>query len=79
MSVSAYILIESIPGKSGSIEKEILNIDGVKAAHSVTGPYDVIAVIEKDDLNTLAKVLASEVQAIEGIVRTTTCIAIEME
>ena len=63
MSVSAYILIEAIPGKSGSIEKEILNIDGVKAGHSVTGPYDVIAVIEKDDLNELANILASKVQA----------------
>ncbi|MEW6455444.1 MAG: Lrp/AsnC ligand binding domain-containing protein [Acidobacteriota bacterium] len=78
MSVCAYVLIEAMPLKSGNIAKKILEIDGVKSAFSVTGPFDVIAFVEKEDLNSLGKTIANEIQSVEGIVRTTTCVVMEI-
>jgi len=77
MAVLAYILINSIATKSASVVKEALNIDGVKAAHRVTGRYDVIAVVEKDNLDEILGKALDEIQAIEGVVGTMTCLAIE--
>jgi DNA-binding Lrp family transcriptional regulator len=46
----------------------------VKSAENVTGPFDVIAVVEVDDTATLGKLLISEIESIKGITDTLTCV-----
>ena len=75
MQVVAYILIQTAPGKAWSVADEISKLKGVKAAHSVTGAYDVIAYIEVEDLKALAD-LVKRIHAIEGVQRTQTAIAV---
>ncbi len=50
---SAYILIESLPGKAIELVNIIKSIHGVKTVHLVTGPYDVITFVEATDLKSL--------------------------
>ena len=43
------------------------------SADAVTGPFDVIAVVETSDLDTLIESLTDRIQMIRGVERTTTC------
>ncbi len=73
MAVSAYILIQTEVGKAASVAEQVREVTGVIAADDVTGPYDVIAQAEADDVNLLGQMVVSKVQMIDGITRTLTC------
>jgi DNA-binding Lrp family transcriptional regulator len=73
MAVRAYVLIQTEVGKAVNVAREVGTIDGVVSADDVTGPYDVIVVAEAKTMDGLGKMVVSHVQAVEGIVRTTTC------
>jgi DNA-binding Lrp family transcriptional regulator len=73
MPVSAYILIQTEVGKAAQVASEVRDISGVISADDVTGPYDVIARAESDNMDELGKMVVSRVQHIDGITRTLTC------
>ncbi|HEU5082648.1 MAG TPA: Lrp/AsnC ligand binding domain-containing protein [Acidimicrobiales bacterium] len=73
MVVSAYILIQTEVGKAADVAEAVGGIPGVIAAEDVTGPYDVIARAEADDVDQLGRMVVSKVQLINGITRTLTC------
>jgi DNA-binding Lrp family transcriptional regulator len=78
MATRAYVLIEAAVGQAKAVAEGISGMSSadarVVAADSVTGPYDVIAVLEADDLNHLANAITDGVQQVDGIRRTTTCL-----
>lgn len=71
--VQAYVLVQTEVGRAGDVAAEIKGIAGVAAADDVTGPYDIIAKIEADDMDQLGKLVMARIQAISGITRTLTC------
>jgi DNA-binding Lrp family transcriptional regulator len=71
--VQAYILIQTEVGKAATVAETIAGIAGVVLAEDVTGPYDVIARAEADDVDQLGRMVVSKVQLINGITRTLTC------
>ena len=71
--VSAYILILTEVGKAAEVAAQVAEIEGVKAAEDVTGPYDVIVRAEAADVDALGKMVVAKIQAVEGIDRTLTC------
>ncbi len=71
--VSAYILILTEVGKAAEVAAKVAEIEGVKAAEDVTGPYDVIVRAEAEDVDQLGRMVVAKIQAIEGIDRTLTC------
>ncbi len=73
MAVSAYILIQTEVGKAADVAEAVGGIPGVITADDVTGPYDVIARAEADDVDQLGRMVVSKVQLINGITRTLTC------
>ncbi|MFP5321393.1 MAG: Lrp/AsnC ligand binding domain-containing protein [Acidimicrobiia bacterium] len=73
MAVSAYILIQTEVGKAADVASAVGEISGVITAEDVTGPYDVIARAEADDVDQLGRMVVSKVQLISGITRTLTC------
>ncbi|MBW1807854.1 MAG: Lrp/AsnC ligand binding domain-containing protein [Deltaproteobacteria bacterium] len=79
MAARAYILIEGAAGTVPSILKKISSTDGVKTAHAVTGQYDLIALVEAEDVNAVGKISYSKIQMIEGVIRTITCNVIDLE
>ena len=79
MSAKAYILIEGAAGTVPSILKRLAAIEGVRSAHAVTGQFDIIALVEGEDVNTVGKISYSKIQMIEGVIRTITCNVIDLE
>ncbi|MFA5104769.1 MAG: Lrp/AsnC ligand binding domain-containing protein [Candidatus Margulisiibacteriota bacterium] len=73
----AYILIETIPGKALELVNAMASLKMVKQAHLVTGPYDVVAFIEADDLKSLGDILVKQIQATGFVSRTLTCITVD--
>ena len=73
----AFILIETMVGKSREIVSALQKVDGVKSVDMVTGPYDVIAVTEGKTLNDIGNIVTAKIHPIAGISRTVTCLAIE--
>lgn len=71
--VEAYVLIQTEQGRMAEVVRRVSEIDGVSEAEIVTGPYDGIARIVADDLDTLGKLIVSQVQTVGGVVRTLTC------
>lgn len=69
----AYMLIQTYVGQAGAVAERLRLIEGVKAAEHVSGPYDVIAATESEDMDALALDTLPRVQAVEGITRTVTC------
>jgi len=51
-------------------------IPGVRSVDAVTGPYDIIAVIEGETLNEIGEVVTSRIHPVGGISRTVTCLAL---
>ncbi len=77
MAVKAYILIEADPGSSREVAARAQKIEGVKSVAVVTGPHDVIAVVETTDAKALGDLLITKLQKIEGIVTTITDVVID--
>ncbi len=50
MRMVSYVLMQLAPGKAKAAAEAISGIEGVKMAHGVTGPFDVIAFAEVSDL-----------------------------
>ncbi len=71
--IAAYILIQTKPGKAAAVAAALRDVPGVVETASVAGPYDVIARAQAPDIDELAKLAASQVQALDGVRRTLTC------
>ena len=76
MAARAYILIETVAGKTKDVVNNLRQVEGVRAIDAVTGPYDVIAVIEGKTLNDIGDLVTGRIHPTPGISRTVTCLAI---
>jgi DNA-binding Lrp family transcriptional regulator len=78
----AYVLIESAVGQASTVTEgvEALSFPDTKvvAVDTVTGPFDVIALLESDDLDKLGKAITDGIQQVEGVQRTTTCLVVRL-
>ncbi len=77
MSVTAYVLIEAALGASRDVAAKAQKIDGVKSVSVVTGPHDVIAVVETTHVKALGDILITKIQKIDGIARTISAVVID--
>ncbi len=76
MAAKAFVLIETAVGKTKEVVAKIGQLEGVKSVDPVTGPYDVIAIIESESLNDIGDLVTGKIHPIAGISRTVTCLAI---
>ena len=76
MATRAYILIETSVGKNRDVGAALRQLPGIEKVDNVTGPYDIIAVVEAPDLNSIGDLVTSSIHVISGIVRTVTCLSV---
>jgi DNA-binding Lrp family transcriptional regulator len=78
--MKAYVLIETTAGKTREVKKSLSKIKGgqceMRSMDAVTGPYDFIAVVEGPSLDAIGQLVMESIGTIEGITRTTTCVAV---
>jgi DNA-binding Lrp family transcriptional regulator len=73
MAVVAFVLVTTTIGKAREVLKGLTKISGVKSVDVVLGPYDIIAVVEGDSLESIGKLITGHFHKVEGVERTTTC------
>ena len=76
MADKAFVLIETVVGRSREVVTALKKMDGVKEADIVSGPYDVIAIVEMENINDIGELLTAKIQTTAGIFRAVTCIKI---
>ncbi|MFC2046856.1 Lrp/AsnC family transcriptional regulator [Chloroflexota bacterium] len=76
MSAKAFVLIETAVGRTSEVAAALGRLKGIKSVNAVTGPYDVIAIIEAENLNDIGDIVTARIHPIAGISRTVTCLAI---
>ncbi len=77
MAAKAFILIETAVGKTKDVITLLQTLKGVKSVDTVTGPYDIIAIVEAASLNDIGEIVTGKIHPIGGISRTVTCLAIK--
>lgn len=78
MVARAYVLIETSVGKTKDVALALRKVKGMKEVNAVTGPYDVIAVVEGTDLTAVGNLVTDDIHPIGGIERTVTCLAVDL-
>ena len=74
MGTRAYILIETQVGRARGVADSLRSFDKVQKVDVITGPFDVIALIEAPDMAAVADLVTGQVQGLKGVIRTITCV-----
>jgi DNA-binding Lrp family transcriptional regulator len=74
--LSAYVLIQTQVGRVAHVAQAITKLDGVQLAEDLAGPYDVIAKVQAPSLDELGRLVASQIQLLDGVTRTLTCVVL---
>lgn len=75
--VAALVLISVERGKVNETAQSLLEIDGVAEVYSVTGEYDLVALLRLRQYEDLAEVVTSRVVNLPAITRTNTLMAFQ--
>ena len=78
MPTRAFVLIETSVGRTKEVLASLQSAGDVASVDAVTGPYDLIAIVEAANLNAVGDVVTSRVHTVPGIVRTVTCLAVSL-
>ena len=77
MAAKAFVLIETGVGRTNEVVTALDQLEGVKSVDIVTGPYDIIAIVEGESLNEIGDLITGKIHPISGVSRTVTCLAIK--
>lgn len=75
--MKAYVMIHVRPGSVPEVVRNLRRLKGVMDAHMTFGPYDVVAIVQSNDINSLGPLIANEVQPIPGVLDTLTCLVVD--
>lgn len=78
MKVRAFILIQTEIGFSASVAKQCQELQNTVSVDQVTGPYDVIVIVECSSIEELGMEVVAQIQMIQGVTRTLTCPSVHL-
>ncbi len=77
MAAKASVLSSTAAEKTGSEVQNLRKMPGVLTADLVTGPYDIVAVVQGGDANAVGKLILNDIRGLAGISSTLTCLTID--
>jgi len=86
MSKRVFVLINVASGKAKDplvlrAKRDVLSaigrVEGVLLAQVVTGPYEIIAMVEAEGLTEIGDIVTTKIARIPGVDRWTACVGIE--
>jgi len=75
--ITAIVQVQAERGKVQELAQALLEIPEVTEVYSVTGDFDLVAILRVKEYETIAEVVPARLQRLEGIVRTTTLMAFQ--
>lgn len=73
--ITTIVLIKVDPAAITRIAMRLAGIDGVAEVYSVSGEWDLVAIVRVDEFEAIARVVTEQFSEIPGIVRTQTLTA----
>lgn len=73
--ITAFVMLNVTPGKVKPLAEELLTVRGVTEVYSVTGPFDLIAVVRVREHDELSEVVTELIAGRPGIESTETLVA----
>lgn len=70
----AYVLIQTVPGRVEGIARALRRMPQIRTVDSVTGPYDLVALVEVREIREFSQLVAGSIGGLRGVTRTTTLI-----
>ena len=77
-NIQAYILMTVEIGKTDEVINELRKINEAVRVSVTTGEFDIVALVEVEDLESLYDITAKRIHAIPGIRETTTAVVEKM-
>ena len=74
MSERAYVLIKAEKGQEPTAVTELGNKQELLSVDRVFGQYDIVALIEAEDLDGLVSIVGNDIAVVDHVVRTETLI-----
>lgn len=74
--VEALILINTTTGVMDKVYREVRRLEEVRKSAMVTGPYDIIALVETEVIGDIRDSLIEKIRGIDGVKKTTTNLVI---
>jgi DNA-binding Lrp family transcriptional regulator len=79
MRAVAYVLINLAAGASQKVFSTLSKMEPVQKVEAVSGPYDMIAVVDGPTFNDIGTFVLKEIQSVPGVQKTITCNVIFLE
>jgi len=76
--ITALVLLNVQRGEINRTAQELLEIGGVAEVYSVTGDYDLVAVLHLKEYDDLADVVTERMVALSGVTKTHTLMAFKV-
>ncbi len=74
--IRAFVLIQTLPGRVAAIIRVLDKMEVVKGVDPVTGPFDVVAYLEVEELRDISGVVAGTIGGLKGVTHTTTLLCV---
>ncbi len=75
--VSAIVIINCEVGKVHEVAEALTALDGVAEVYSVSGEFDILAILKVSKYDDMAKVVTENISGIPGIKKTSTHMAFQ--
>ena len=79
MRAKAYVLINLAAGVAEEVYSKLTKMAFVQRVDAVSGPYDMIALVDGPTFNDIGRFVIDKVQTIPGVQNTITCNVIFLE
>lgn len=73
--IRALVLMKIKRGLVPAMAKQLAEMNEVVDVYSVTGPYDLVAIIQSAEYERLAEIVTEKLQGLDAIEQTTTLMA----
>jgi DNA-binding Lrp family transcriptional regulator len=73
--INAIILINAERTKINSVAEQLVNLEGITEVYSVSGRFDLVAIIRLPHNEDLAELITGKVTKVDGITKTESMVA----
>lgn len=73
--ITAFVQIKTAGRKPSEVAQQVMNIAGVAEVYSISGEWDVLAVLRLATYEQIAEVVPEQIAVVPGVAATTTILA----
>jgi DNA-binding Lrp family transcriptional regulator len=73
--INAIVLINAERSKVNSVGEQLANIEGISEVYSVSGRFDLVAILRLSNSDDLAELITEKMMNVDGIVKTESMVA----